>query len=277
MSILNGPIQTWDFATGGAPVASFVPTGALRDDAVGTGVAVLGNKVFYTEIQGGEGPTHFIEVAPFNGGAGGADIATLPNPARSQGIGALAVANGVLYALTGFPDSRPPRLVWGLNPVTGAVESGPVSIAGTANIQFTVLPNGNFLIGGGCTFNQFDPATGTVIPGTTITITVCGPVDSIDGVDTNGVHLFFKTNGSLIETDLTGFVIATKSVTGNGVADISLVTFGASGVPGKPSCHGKTVSDLAHQYGGMDNAASALGYSSVAALQSAVNRFCASP
>jgi hypothetical protein len=142
---------------------------------------------------------------------------------------------------------------------------------------FTVLPNGNFLINnfsGSCTYNQYDPSSGALIPGTTITV----PASSCRGVDTNGVHLFFQTNGnSFAETDLTGFVIATKSVTPNSIIDISLVTFGASGVPGKPSCHGKTVSDLAHQYGTIDDAASALAYSSVAALQDAIKRFCASP
>ena len=49
-----------------------------------------------------------------------------------------------------------------------------------------------------------------------------------------------------------------------------------AGTPGAANCHGKTVSALAQQYGGLANAASSLGYASVAALQAAITGFCAS-
>jgi len=47
-----------------------------------------------------------------------------------------------------------------------------------------------------------------------------------------------------------------------------------AGTPGQANCHGKSVSALAKQYGGLDAAASALGYSSVQALQDAIREFC---
>jgi hypothetical protein len=47
-----------------------------------------------------------------------------------------------------------------------------------------------------------------------------------------------------------------------------------SGVPGKANCHGKTISALAHQFGGIAAAASALGFSSVDELQEAFKAFC---
>lgn len=47
-----------------------------------------------------------------------------------------------------------------------------------------------------------------------------------------------------------------------------------AGTPGAANCHGKTVSALAHQHGGLANAASTLGYTSVAALQAAITSFC---
>jgi hypothetical protein len=47
-----------------------------------------------------------------------------------------------------------------------------------------------------------------------------------------------------------------------------------AGTPGAANCHGKTVSALAQQYGGLANAASSLGYASVAALQAAITSFC---
>jgi hypothetical protein len=47
-----------------------------------------------------------------------------------------------------------------------------------------------------------------------------------------------------------------------------------AGIPGQPDCHGKTISALAHQFGSMDAAATALGSSSVQALQTGVRLFC---
>jgi len=46
------------------------------------------------------------------------------------------------------------------------------------------------------------------------------------------------------------------------------------GTPGKANCHGQSVSALARQYGGLNNAATALGYASVRALQDAILAFC---
>ena len=47
-----------------------------------------------------------------------------------------------------------------------------------------------------------------------------------------------------------------------------------AGTPGKANCHGKSVSALAKQYGGLNNAAAALGFDSVKALQNAIMAFC---
>jgi hypothetical protein len=47
-----------------------------------------------------------------------------------------------------------------------------------------------------------------------------------------------------------------------------------AGTPGKANCHGKSVSGLAKQFGGLNAAAAALGFSSVGALQNAILAFC---
>jgi hypothetical protein len=47
-----------------------------------------------------------------------------------------------------------------------------------------------------------------------------------------------------------------------------------AGIPGQANCHGETVSALARQFGGMDAAAEALGFSSVADLQAGIGQFC---
>jgi hypothetical protein len=47
-----------------------------------------------------------------------------------------------------------------------------------------------------------------------------------------------------------------------------------AGTPGQANCHGKTDSALAHQFGGIDGAASSLGFSSVQSLQDTFTTFC---
>jgi lipocalin len=47
-----------------------------------------------------------------------------------------------------------------------------------------------------------------------------------------------------------------------------------AGTPGKANCHGQSVSALARQYGGLNNAAADLGFSDVSALQNAILGFC---
>jgi hypothetical protein len=46
------------------------------------------------------------------------------------------------------------------------------------------------------------------------------------------------------------------------------------GTPGQPNCHGQSISALAHQFGGIDAAASGLGFSSVRQLQAGFALFC---
>lgn len=283
-------ITTYDFSTG-ATVGSFIPTGA-SPDGNGRGVQVLGNIIYYTELDftppSDFGPTDFIRIAPYNGGAGGADTGTLPNPRPTAGIQDLAYFNGVLYILTGYPLDAPE--VFGLNPFNGAVVVGPISIsapAATDSDGFNVLPNGNFLInqGDGSTmYDQYNPTTGAVIPSTTITVP--GAFQST-GVENNGTSLFFQEQSDatglvdgFTETTFAGTFIANTLVSPppNNCEDISLpvsACFGVTGVtPGKPNCHGKCVSFLANADGGIKNASKDLGYKSVDALQDAIDAFC---
>jgi len=46
------------------------------------------------------------------------------------------------------------------------------------------------------------------------------------------------------------------------------------GTPGRTNCHGRSLSALAHQFGGIEQAASGLGFSNVQALQTAFALFC---
>lgn len=286
------PITTYDFSDGDV-VGSFLPTGARPPFDVfanGRGVLVLGNKVYYTELDDNDPnfATDFIRIAPFNGGAGGADIGTLPNPRPGFGVSDLTFSNGVLYVLTGYPFDTPE--VFGLNPLTGAVQRGPITISvpngATGSDGFTVLPNGNFFINEGddvCAYDQYDPSTGALIPGTQIIPPGCtnpsGPGTGSTGVETNGDSLFFQTNfNSFTETKFDGTLVATQAVGTDTCEDISLVLpgcIGAAGaIPGGKDCHGACISFLAQTDGGIKQAAADLGYASVKDLQDAVKQFC---
>jgi hypothetical protein len=47
-----------------------------------------------------------------------------------------------------------------------------------------------------------------------------------------------------------------------------------AGTPGKSTCQGRSVSTLTEQYGGLNNAATALEFDSVSPLQNAIGEFC---
>src|SRR5262249_45048839 len=80
------------------------------------------------------------------------------------------------------------------------------------------------------------------------------------------------------------FVIDTASNLVLAVVSVGIgpIAFGAfiqqpapfAGTPGEPDGHGKSVSALAEQFGGLPAAATARGFSSVPALQDAINVFC---
>lgn len=66
-------------------------------------------------------------------------------------------------------------------------------------------------------------------------------------------------------------ILAQGIQSGDGEVVIYLVF---AGTPGERNCHGEVVSNLAKQYGGLDAAATALGYPDVPVLQDAILEFC---
>jgi hypothetical protein len=61
---------------------------------------------------------------------------------------------------------------------------------------------------------------------------------------------------------------------GNGKVVINLVSPVFAGTPGNANCRGQSVFALAQQFGGLNNAAAALGYPSMDTLQNAIREFC---
>jgi hypothetical protein len=74
-----------------------------------------------------------------------------------------------------------------------------------------------------------------------------------------------------IGTDIIG---GSPAPTFNMTYSLSGETIPDAGTPGDANCHGKTISALANQFGGISTAATALGFSSVANLQGGLKTFC---
>jgi hypothetical protein len=72
----------------------------------------------------------------------------------------------------------------------------------------------------------------------------------------------------------TDIIDSTPAPTFNMTFSLNGETVPEAGTPGQANCHGKTVSALATQFGGLDAASSAVGFFSVAALQDAISVFC---
>ena len=85
----------------------------------------------------------------------------------------------------------------------------------------------------------------------------------------------YDNSVSVIAT-ATNTVIDTISVGVNPVAFGIFIQrpLGFVGTPGKANCYGQSVSALARQFGGLNAAAAALGFSSVGTLQNAIVAFC---
>jgi hypothetical protein len=74
-----------------------------------------------------------------------------------------------------------------------------------------------------------------------------------------------------IGTDIIG---GTTPPTFNMSFSLTGETVPVTGTPGQPNCHGQSVAALAHQFGGIGAAASALGFSNAGALQDGFELFC---
>jgi len=121
---------------------------------------------------------------------------------------------------------------------------------------------------GGTVFEVAKTAGGYASTPTTL-VNFCSLANCADGEDPLA-GLIADAKGNLFGTTNVGG--ANNSGTVFEVTDSGFVIF--AGRPGKPNCFGQSVSALARQYGGLNNAAEALGYSSVRELQKAILEFC---
>ena len=107
----------------------------------------------------------------------------------------------------------------------------------------------------------------------TTLVSFCVLANCADGVEPVG--LIADTTGNLFSTTESGGANGIHGGTVFEITDSGFVVAPVfAGTPGKANCDGQSVSALAKQYGGLNNAAAALGYSSVSALQNAIMGFC---
>jgi hypothetical protein len=227
-AIGGGPITTWDFTTQ-ALQGSFVPDGAF-DGNNGRGLALTNNEFFYTELSSGFGPTDGIRVAPYNNGAGGADIGFFANPIPGTGIQDLAFGAAGLYVLAGYPTLTP--TVYLLNPTTGQIIGPPSGVvlqgAEPGEDGFTVLNDGTFVGNTGDADNNYTHwdangniiATGFQVP-TDGAGGICGSATGVD-ISPDGLSLYFMCNfNEIVHTDLNFAFIDSMFVSGT-VEDLAV-------------------------------------------------------
>jgi uncharacterized repeat protein (TIGR03803 family) len=166
-----------------------------------------------------------------------------------------------------------PNCADGANPNAGVIADASGNLFGT-----TVLGGANnHTVGGtrlgGTVFEIAKTASGYASTATVL-YSFCAEPNCTDGANPQG-GLIADASGNLFGTTSGG-------VNGGGtvfeITGSGFVVPGAppmfAGTPGKSNCHGQSVSALARQYGGLNGAAAALGYSDVSTLQSAIMTFC---
>ena len=179
--------------------------------------------------------------------------------------GASAVGTVFEIAKTSSGYATTPATLFSFNHTDGAYPYAGILIDAAGNLFSTT--EGGGASGVGTVFELAKTSTGYATTPTTV----------VSFNSTNGSYpfagLLADSNGILYGTTLNGGVSGVGTVfqlTGSGFVLPSKFP----GDPGNENCHGKTISTLAKEYGGIANAAAALGYKSVADLQRAVTAFC---
>jgi hypothetical protein len=193
------------------------------------------------------------------------DAATRDGSDGSLGFAANRLAMGVTVASTVLNGINPtPSRTNGEGPATG--DAVQIAITFTKPI---LLPAGHYF---------FRPDV-LVTGGDFLYLSAAKPIKS-PGAPFMGDLQAWIRNSRLapdwlrIGTDIIGATPPATPPTFNMTFSLSGNTVPDAGTPGEPNCHGQSVHALARQFRGIDEAASALGFSSVDALQDSLKEFC---
>jgi hypothetical protein len=202
-------------------------------------------------------------------------LRTIKVPSRTNSPSDVEIASATRDGSTGTLSFVPTTVASNFT-ATNTVVNGTLNLASSftgqeveITITFTspiILPAGNYF---------FRPEV-EVINGDFLYLSAPRPIVS-PGTPFAGDRQAWIRNTTLapdwlrIGTDIVGGATPptfnmTFSLTGETIPD--------AGTPGQAICHDQTSAALAHQFGGMLSASSALGFSSVHALQDAVREFC---
>jgi YVTN family beta-propeller protein len=156
---------------------------------------------------------------------------------------------------------------------TIAVGLGPEGVA--------VTPDGSKVY----VTNSFESNNVSVIATATNTVTATIPVGNTPlgvAVSPDGSKVYVANANS---NNMSVIATATNTVTATIPVGLEPRAFGIfiqpekppptfAGTPGKANCYGQSAAALARQFGGLNAAASALGFSSLKTLQNAILAFC---
>ena len=241
-ALVGGPYD--DFFGGGAAWVFTRSGGLWRQEAKLVGVGAVGNaEQGFSVSLSGDGNTAIVGGNEDNN-MGGGDI-----------VGAAWV-----FARAGGVWSQQAKLV-GAGIVGGAYQGFSVSLSGNGNTA---------VVGGPLDDNE---------AGAAWVFTRSGGVWSQQGsklVGTGAIGPFGAEQGwsvSLSSDASTAIVGGPNDDSLTGAAWVFTQPVFA-GTPGNANCHGKSVSALAQQYGGLNNAAADMGFASVRALQDAIMAYC---
>ena len=156
----------------------------------------------------------------------------------------------------------------------------------TINVLHSFTQNEGYPSYGNLVFDESGALYGATIFGGTFgygTIFKLTPPSATGGIWSLSVlHSFTGNDGAIpydgLILDKSGTLYGTTNQGGAyGYGTVFKLATGMTfvGTPGQANCYGQSVSALARQYGGLDAAAAALGYSSAAVLQNAITAYCA--
>ena len=168
---------------------------------------------------------------------------------------AFTVANSVVNGI----NKVPANVTHGEGPVTG--EEVEVTITFTSPI---ILPAGHYF---------FRPEV-LVTNGDFLYLSAPRPIVPPGIAFTGDLQAWIRNSNLAPDWMRIGTDIIGGATTFNMTFSLAGATVPKAGTPGQANCHGKSISALARQFGGIDAAASALGFSSVAALQDGFTLFC---
>jgi YVTN family beta-propeller protein len=244
-------------------IGSAIPVGSIP---LGLAVTPDGRKVYVANFNGNtvsviDTATTTVTSIPLSEPH---DVAVSPDGSKvyvASASGSVFVVNTATNALIGSPISA------GLNPLSLAVAPDGSKIYVTNNAS-----NND-------TASVIDTAMNAVVATITVGLDPFGVAVTPDGRKVYVVNSIPGTGPGTVSVINT----SANRVTAMIPVGVNPAAFGLfiqparrfAGTPGKANCHGKSVSALAKQYGGLNGAAAALGFDSVKALQIAIDEFCA--